>query len=60
MLALVSAEGTDDPDYMNDSNALHLMLGQRAVTEQTGPLFAKYVSEIRYHRLSRDMGQTHR
>ena len=47
MLALVSAEGTDDPDYMNDSNALHLMLGQRAVTEQTGPLFAKYVSEIR-------------
>ena len=46
MLALASAEGTDDSDYMNDSNALLLMLGQRAVTEQTGPLFVKYVCEI--------------
>lgn len=46
ILALLSAEGTDDPDYMNESNALLLMLGQRAVTEQTGPLFTKYVKEI--------------
>ncbi len=47
MLALLSADGTNDPSYMNDSNALLLMLGQRAVTEQTGPLFVKYVSEIK-------------
>jgi hypothetical protein len=46
ILALVSAEGTDDPDYMNDSSALLLMMGQRAVTEQTGPQFVKYVCEI--------------
>lgn len=46
ILALVSAEGTDDPAYMNDSDSLLLMLGQRAVTEQTGPQFVKYVNEI--------------
>ena len=46
IIALVSAEGTDNPAYMNDTNALLLMLGQRAVTEQTGPLFAKYIDEI--------------
>ncbi|MGI5887079.1 MAG: S-layer homology domain-containing protein [Syntrophomonadaceae bacterium] len=46
LLALVSASGTDDADYMNDNESLLLMLGQRAVTEQTGPLFAKYVNEI--------------
>jgi len=41
ILALVSAEGSKDPGYMNDVNALLLMLGQRAVTEQTGELFIK-------------------
>ena len=46
ILALVSAEGTDDPDYMNKSDALLLMLGQRAVTEQTGPQFVKYINKI--------------
>jgi hypothetical protein len=46
ILALVSAEGTDNPSYMNDMNALLLMLGQRAVTEQTGPLFVKNINEI--------------
>ncbi len=46
ILALVSAEGTEDPGNMNDVNALLLMLGQRAVTEQTGPLFVKRVTKI--------------
>lgn len=46
ILALVSAEGTDDPAYMNQRDALLLMLGQRTVTEQTGPQFAKYINRI--------------
>ncbi|MCR4420654.1 MAG: S-layer homology domain-containing protein [Clostridia bacterium] len=46
IIGLVSAEGTDDPSYMDDSNTPMLMLGQRAVTEQTGPLFVKYVNKI--------------
>jgi DMSO/TMAO reductase YedYZ molybdopterin-dependent catalytic subunit len=46
ILGLVSAEGTDNPDYMNDLNALLLMPGQRTVTEQTGPLFVKNVNKI--------------
>ncbi len=46
ILGLVSAEGVDDPRYMNDLNALLLMMGQRAVTEQTGPLFVKNVNKI--------------
>lgn len=46
MLALVSAEGTDDAGYMNDLDALLLMMGQRAVTEQTGNLFVKKVNRI--------------
>ena len=46
ILGLVSAEGTDDPSYMNDANTPLLMLGQRAVTEQTGPSFVKYVNKI--------------
>ncbi len=46
ILALKSADGTDNPSYMNDSNGLMLMLGQRAVTEQTGPLFVKYVNKV--------------
>jgi DMSO/TMAO reductase YedYZ molybdopterin-dependent catalytic subunit len=46
ILALVSAEGNDDPDYMNDLNSLLLMMGQRAVTEQTAQLFVKNVVRI--------------
>ncbi len=46
ILALVSAEGTDNPAFMNDMDALLLMIGQRAVTEQNGHLFTKYVEKI--------------
>jgi hypothetical protein len=46
ILGLVSVEASDNPDYMNSLNALLLMLGQRAVTEQTGPLFVKNVNKI--------------
>ena len=46
ILALVSAEGSDDPAAMNDRDALMLVLGQRAVTEQTNNLFLKYINTI--------------
>ena len=46
ILALISAEGSDDPSAMNDRDALLLVLGQRAVTEQTNHLFLKYISKI--------------
>ncbi|MDD4237297.1 MAG: S-layer homology domain-containing protein [Desulfotomaculaceae bacterium] len=46
ILALESVEGSDNPSWMNDSNALLLMLGQRAVTEQNGQLFVKKVEKI--------------
>jgi len=46
LIALVSVEGSDNPKYMNDMNTFLLMLGQRAVTEQTGNLFVKYLSKI--------------
>ncbi len=46
IIALLSAEGTSDPAYMNDLNSLLFMLGQRAVTEQTGQLFVKNLSII--------------
>ncbi len=46
ILALASAEGSDDPSAMNDRDALLLVLGQRAVTEQTNHLYLKYVSKI--------------
>ena len=39
ILALVSVEGSNNPEYMNDLNSLLQMLGQRAVTEQNGNLF---------------------
>lgn len=45
ILALTSTEG-DNPGYMNKLDALHLMLGQRTVTEQTGPLFVKNINKI--------------
>lgn len=46
ILALLSAEGSDNPDDMNDRDALLLIFGQRAVTEQTNHLFLKHVSKI--------------
>jgi hypothetical protein len=48
ILALKGAEGLDipDDDDMNKVNSPQLMLGQRAVTEQTGPLFVKKTSKI--------------
>ncbi|MGI6452339.1 MAG: stalk domain-containing protein [Syntrophomonadaceae bacterium] len=46
IVALVSVEGSDKPEYMNDLNSLLLMLGQRTVIEQTGNLFVKYLTKI--------------
>jgi hypothetical protein len=46
IIALISVEGSDNPEYMNELNTLLLMMGQRAVTEQTGNLFVKYLSKI--------------
>lgn len=46
IIALLSVEGSDNPEYMNDLNSLQLLLGQRAVTEQTGNLFVKYLHRI--------------
>lgn len=46
ILAIESAEGSTNFSEMNDMNSLLLVIGQRAVTEQTNPLFLKYVSKI--------------
>lgn len=46
IIGLVSVEGSNNPQYMNQLNTLILMLGQRAVTEQTGNLFVKYLDKI--------------
>lgn len=46
IIALLSVEGSNNPNYMNDLNSLLLMTGQRAVTEQTGNLFIKYLHKI--------------
>jgi hypothetical protein len=46
IIALKSVEGSNNPKYMNDLNSLLLMLGQRAVSEQTGNLFVKYLDRI--------------
>ena len=46
IIALFTVEGSDNPEYMNPLNSLQLMLGQRAVTEQTGNLFVKYLHKI--------------
>jgi hypothetical protein len=46
ILALLSAEDSEDPEEMDDRNAPMLMLGQRAVTEQTWLLYVKYVKKI--------------
>ncbi|HKM39249.1 MAG TPA: Ig-like domain-containing protein [bacterium] len=46
VLALLSAEGSDNPEHMNDKDTLLLVLGQRAITEQVSPLFVKRVNRI--------------
>mgnify|MGYP001050648425 CR=1 FL=1 len=46
IVGLLTVEGSDNPNYMNDLNSLLLMVGQRTVTEQTGNLFVKYLSKI--------------
>lgn len=46
IIALVSVEGSDNPKYMSNLNSLLLMMGQRAVTEQTGNIFVKYLNKI--------------
>lgn len=46
IIALLSVEDSNDPAHMNDRDSLHLIFGQRAVTEQTCTLFLKYVSKI--------------
>lgn len=46
MIALLSAEGSDNPSYMDDLNSPLFMMGQRAVTEQVGNLFVKNVYQI--------------
>jgi DMSO/TMAO reductase YedYZ molybdopterin-dependent catalytic subunit len=45
ILALRSAN-SDNFDHMNTSNALHLIIGQRVVTEQTNEKFVKSVAKI--------------
>lgn len=46
IVGLISVEGSKNPDYMNDLNTILLMMGQRAVTEQNGNLFIKYLNKI--------------
>jgi hypothetical protein len=46
ILAWESAESSTDPEEMNDMNALLLIFGQRAVTEQTNTLFLKHVNKV--------------
>lgn len=46
ILALISAEDSSNPADMNDRDALLLIIGQRVVSEQTNPLFLKYVNRI--------------
>ncbi|MDD4172124.1 MAG: FN3 associated domain-containing protein [Syntrophomonas sp.] len=46
ILALISTEGNQNPENMNDMDALLFICGQRAVTEQTNTLFLKYISKI--------------
>lgn len=46
IIALKSAEKSVNPEQMNENDALFLMLGQRAVTEQTNSSFLKDVCRI--------------
>lgn len=46
IIALYSVEDSNDPEHMNNKDALHLIFGQRAVTEQTASLFLKRISKV--------------
>ena len=46
IVGLITAEGSDKKEHMNDLNSLLLMMGQRTVAEQTGNLFVKYLNKI--------------
>lgn len=46
IIALLSIEGSNDPDHMTDRDAPHLIIGQRSVIEQSCTLFLKYVNKI--------------
>jgi hypothetical protein len=46
ILALVSAEDSVDPENLDDRNGLMLIIGQRAVTEQTWLLYVKHLKKI--------------
>jgi len=46
IVALASAEGSTEPGAMNDKDVPLLVLGQRAVTEQTSTLFVKNMNKI--------------
>lgn len=46
IVALASAEGSTDPAALNDKDIPLLVLGQRAVTEQTSTLFVKHLNKI--------------
>ena len=46
IIALYSVEGSNEPAHMTDRDVPHLIIGQRAVTEQACTLFLKHVSKI--------------
>jgi len=46
ILALISAAESTNFDSMRNRDALHLIFGHRALTEQTNALFAKYVAKV--------------
>ena len=46
IIALLSVEGSNEPDHMTDRDVPHLIIGQRAVTEQACALFLKHISKI--------------
>ncbi len=46
IIALLSVEGSNEPDHMTDRDVPHLIIGQRAVTEQACALFLKHVYKI--------------
>ncbi|HHU77004.1 MAG TPA: hypothetical protein GXZ24_08970 [Firmicutes bacterium] len=55
--AILAFRSFDSDDFadMGDKNALHLTFGQRAQTEQTNAVFAKYVTKVEV--LTSDPGQ---
>ena len=56
IIALVGAEDSVDPAEMDERHGLMLVVGQRAVTEQTWPLFIKQIQKFRCSRQNRKNG----